>query len=408
MSALAKAELVEISAGETPRPVGQPDRVQFNPTTLRVQISNRTAGGQQAGAQNRQRPGTGEVQVSFDLIFDSADEGGDVLRKTAMVERYVRPRGNRAGEEAPPRVQFTWGSFMVQGVMESANIDIDLFDAAGTPLRAKVAVSIKGQDPRWRYQPAPRPGAGGAAGAAGQAVNAPAPPPGAPGGAGSGKAADKVAQALPGESLAQLAARHGLDPAAWRALAAGIDDPLALRLGQEIALPASLGGGAASGGGAAAQDPARVVAGLGLSAAAEATAGGGATGVPAAGGASTPAASRDPHHAGLALTRQGGVGGALRQAHAGAHRRAANASLVAFGLAPLADAGGQPGDRPWGAGVPLRPRFGSGQPAARRDATLPGWQAETGPRRGEAASPRAPDSTPSGPKPGCGCAGRKR
>ena len=39
--------------------------------------------------------------------------------------------------------------------MESANLDLDLFDANGVPLRAKVSVSIKGQDPRWTYTPAP-------------------------------------------------------------------------------------------------------------------------------------------------------------------------------------------------------------------------------------------------------------
>ena len=98
MSALVKARLAEIGSGE--RPTETPNTsvdVQFNPTTLRVQISNRTAGGTQAGAQARQRPGTGEMQVSFDLIFDTADEGTSeagvsVLDRTATVERFVRPR----------------------------------------------------------------------------------------------------------------------------------------------------------------------------------------------------------------------------------------------------------------------------------------------------------------------------
>src|SRR5262245_14019752 len=76
MTALTKAQLGEITSGDNPTEVaGTLVDVQFNPTTLRVQISNRTAGGQQAGAQARQRPGTGEMQVSFDLVFDTADEG---------------------------------------------------------------------------------------------------------------------------------------------------------------------------------------------------------------------------------------------------------------------------------------------------------------------------------------------
>ena len=161
MTALTKAYLAEITSGDSPTEVGGTKvDVQFNPTTLRVQLSNRTAGGQQAGAQARQRPGTGEMQVSFDLVFDTADEGTttqavSVLDRTKAVERFVRPRSARPGQEAPPRVVFVWSDFQVQGTMESANIDLDLFSAQGVPLRAKVSVSIKGQDPRWAYTPAP-------------------------------------------------------------------------------------------------------------------------------------------------------------------------------------------------------------------------------------------------------------
>jgi LysM repeat protein len=385
MSDLKKAELVEISSGDNPQPQGTPDAVQFNPTSLRVQISNRTAGGQQAGAQARQRPGTGEMTVSFDLVFDTADDGTDVLKKTAIVERYVRPKGNRAGQEAPPRVQFTWGSFLVQGTMDSANLDIDLFSADGTPLRAKVAVSIKGQDPRWSYEPAPTPSPAPNPGAAnsGQAVNSAALPAGAPGGSGQGLAADKVAQAMPGESLAQLAARMGLDPSAWRALAGGVDNPLSLSLGQEITVPNSLGQGAAGGTGAQGSDPARTSADLGLSSGGNGVANGVAN-----------SARRDPQRGGLALTSQGGVAGVLDQTRASDHQTRADASLAGFGLA--ATDTGDSADRPWGAGVPLRPKFGAGLTSTRRDPTQPGWLATP------AAATPAPRAAP-GPKPGCGC-----
>ena len=107
MTALAKARLAEITSTDNPTEVKDSSvPVQFNPTSLRVQIANKTAGGQQAGAQARQRPGTGEMQVSFDLVFDTADEAGeggkavDVLKKTADVERFVRPKSSKPGEEA--------------------------------------------------------------------------------------------------------------------------------------------------------------------------------------------------------------------------------------------------------------------------------------------------------------------
>lgn len=376
MTALLKARLAEITAGDRPTEVPRTSvDVQFNPTSLRVQISNRTAGGAQAGAQARQRPGTGEMSVGFDLVFDTADEdagGGravNVLERTRMVERFVRPRGTQPGQEAPPRVLFEWGGFQVQGTMESANIDLDFFDAQGMPLRAKVAVSIKGQDPRWTYTPAPG-GAGAGAGAPGgpqtprgPGAGAGALAPGAPGTQGLAAAVDRIVQAMPGESLAQLAARAGFDPRAWRALASSVGDPLKLALGQEVALPTHQGSGA-SGQAAQGQDSAATRAALPLTGTAAPVAGaggGGAASQRVAPGAAASAAAANPVRAGQALAAQGGAQGSIAASRAQAHNAAASRSLAAFGITGTASA--EQADRPWGAGVPLRPRLG-GVPAA--------------------------------------------
>lgn len=397
MSALSKAELVEVSSGNNPQPVGTPDAVQFNPTSLRVQISNRTAGGQQAGAQARQRPGTGEMQVSFDLVFDTADDGADVLTKTAIVERYVRPRGNRPGQEAPPRVQFSWGSFLVQGTMESANIDLDLFDAGGTPLRAKVSVTIKGQDPRWTYTPAPT-----AAPAAGNSASS-SLPPGTPGTQGNNQSPDRIVQAIPGESLAQLAARAGFDPSAWRALADGATNPFKLELGQEVPMPASSGKGAASGSGAQGNDHGKTAASLPLVNAGQATASGSGSND---GARNSRYATTDPVRKGQAVTTQGGLQGAIAQVKREAHQQGASTSLNAFGL----DAGNTTDntDRPWGAGVPLRPRFGSSLSGARRDSTQAGWVTQPASPPTASARPKTGQMRGSTPvRTGCGCHSRR-
>lgn len=362
MSALTRAYLAEISAGTSPSEIpGTRVDVQFNPTSLRVQLSNRTAGGRQAGAQARQRPGTGEMQLNFELVFDTADEGNtdqgvSVLERTRSVERFVRPRGSGRGQEAPPRVLFVWGDFQVQGTMESAAIDLDLFDAQGVPLRARVTVAIHGQDPRWTYapeQPSPTrpdatvPGArpAGAAGGPGAPV-APAPVPGTPGTQGGDGSIGRIVQAMPGESLAQLAARAGFEPAAWRALATGLSDPLRLELGQEVVLPAGDGSGWADGGRTQGEDANRALAGLAL--------------VPGAAAPAAAAAPQAPLQRGQALAQRGGLGGAIGQAHQATHQQEAQASLAAFGAAPTA--AGAVAGRPWGAGVPLRPRRG-GLPA---------------------------------------------
>ena len=49
--------------------------------------------------------------MSFDLVFDTADEGTTdgpvpVTTQTQIVEKFVRPQRRHAGRQSPPRVQF--------------------------------------------------------------------------------------------------------------------------------------------------------------------------------------------------------------------------------------------------------------------------------------------------------------
>lgn len=425
MSELRKARLGEIGSGDGPQEGSHWVDVQFNPTSLRVQISNRTAGGQQAGAQARQRPGTGEMQVSFDLVFDTADEGTtdepvDVLKRTASVERFVRPRGTQPGQEAPPRVAFEWGSFQVQGVMESANIDLDFFDASGVPLRAKVSVTIKGQDPRWAYEPDPRLAAGGQGSASGdsgarQAASGPAAlqappggagglPAGAPGTQGAKGPVQQLLQAMPGESLAQLAARAGVSTSAWRALTpsgGGAVGSQGLALGQEVSVPAGLGGGQggglATGRQTAGRDPGRTASQLALT-----------TGTKGAAPSSASAASTPAVQQGQALAALGGVGDAIQQRHDARHQRGAADSLRAFGQAPGATEATD--DRPWGAGVPLRPRLGAASlgVGARGSATFAATGATATTAIASKPVTKAATKATGTAARGCGCRGRRR
>lgn len=346
MGSLSKATLRELAATEGGAPIGDPVSVQFNPTSLRVQLTNKSPGGQQSGSQARQRPGTGEMTVSFDLVFDTADEGTpdapvSVMKKTELIEKYVRPRGNTPSLQTPPRVEFKWGTFLVEGVMESANTDLDHFASDGTPLRAKVAVSIKGQNPAYRYE-AGKEGQPGASDTAAAPPGPHTPAAGAPGTTGGADTPAKIAQAMPGESLPQLAARNGLDPAAWRALAAGIGNPLNLGAGVEIALPATLN-----------LRP----------------------GVTGQAGATLAPGPVDPVRQGQALMRQGGVRGAIDQDRGAAHSFAVGASRSAFGMAPVTTPVVAP--PPYGAGVPLRDLRGDEgeRLPVSPDPTVPRWQA---------------------------------
>lgn len=373
MTSLLKATLQELPATEGAPPIGEPVNVQFNPTTLRVQISNRSAGGQQAGSQARQRPGTGEMAVSFDLIFDTADEGTTdapvpVTRKTMIVEKFVRPRGSAPNEQTPPRVEFKWGTFVVQGVMESANIDLDLFAANGTPLRAKVSVSIKGQNPEYRYDPV-LPAAGANSGNTAAPPRSPnRPAAGSPGTVGGADNPSQVSQAMPGESLQQLAARNGLDPAAWRALAEGIKNPQALLAGEEIPLPSSLNQGAGLGGNSG-RDAQSITSQLPL----------------LSNDTTAKSASGNAVTQGQALSQLGGVQGSIRHLAGTQQRQALLASQSGFGLTQQAattanqSAANQSAHyepRPYGRNAPLRPQRPTDQAApATADPTVPQWQA---------------------------------
>jgi hypothetical protein len=353
MTELAKATLTELNASN--RTVGEALAVQFNPASLRLQLSNRSSGGAQAGSPARQRAGEGSLSLSFDLQFDTADEGTaeapvSVLRKTAPVERFVRPRGNAPGEEAPPRVQFEWGGVKVQGVMESLSLDLDLFAFDGTPLRARCAVQIKGQDPAYTCAPQGA-GAGTGQAALNAALQSMANVQGLMQGAaladalgrnlsGVAKGLDSVTRALSGESLPQLAQRAGLDPKAWRDLAPGAGaNPQSLPAGREVAVPKS-----------GAQPPA-----LGSSI-------GPAVGVALGQMLSSSSRRLAPAEA-AQLTRAGGVGAAQTQLRREAHQGGAKQALAGFGQAATATTATSPRapiavpeDRPFGFGLPLKPR----------------------------------------------------
>lgn len=238
--------------------------VQFNPTTLRLALTNQVEGGQTQGKQVRQHLGASSTTLTLDLIFDTADEGTtdnprSVREKTKKIERFLIAKGEGQQENAPPRIRFTWGDLIVEGVVESLTIDFEHFAANGVPLRAKVPLSIKGQDREKEIKGkddsrAGAPGPGGAAGGLGGSFGAGLGFSagiglsasvgvgfgasvgvgfGASVGVGFGASAS-VGVALGGESAAEFAARVGVDPAAWRGLQIEGNSSLSLSAGVEV------------------------------------------------------------------------------------------------------------------------------------------------------------------------------
>ncbi|WP_250037768.1 CIS tube protein [Paractinoplanes maris] len=334
--------------------------VQINPATLRLQMASTVDFGKDAGRQKVQYQGSTST-LSFDLVFDTADEGTtesplDVRTRTRQLERFVLPAMKKK-KAVPPRVRFTYGSFSVVGVMTVLNQDFDFFARNGVPLRAKCAVTIKEQRPEFDANLA-GPGANKGAGA-----TPPVAPgtPGTPGGPGDSPPPDRSATALAGESAPDLAARMGLDPHDWKGLR-GITDPTALPAGLPVEFSSALSAGG----------------GLGV-----------ATGV-----AAPPAAAVALD--GTALAAAGGLSQVLAGSVAAEASAASRAARLSFGAGP-ATATVTPVDARatgYGFGVPLRPRLpvghtvtaglvsagprtraGAVEPPGTDDPTVAGWLA---------------------------------
>ena len=311
--ALEKAKLIKLGANDAEE---ETILVQFNPASLKLTLSNQTAGGNTPAKADAQYTGKSSTDLAFDLVFDTADEdlgGGkprSVRERTARIEQFVLPQGTGTTRKAPPRVMFVWGGLKIKGTVQQLAIDFDLFAHTGEPLRAKMGVSIKEQDAKYEL---------------GKSEEGDAPPAGrgaaTPGSQGGGDAAaNRTGTALAGESAADFAVRMGLDAGAWRGLSAGLDGTLSLSAGLEIDFDASLSLSAGVGVSVGFQADLGVSleASLGLEASASISAGA---------SFSTSAEAS----AGFALSAAGGVQAAVETVAIASATAAAQASVQAFG-----------------------------------------------------------------------------
>jgi hypothetical protein len=339
MPALTKATLLAVEQKtDTALPGQTAIPVQFNPASLHYTLQSVRDQGATPAQQVQQHLGSGNLTVSMDLHFDTADDGTDVRLKTDEVAKFMRPAP--ASTTSPPRVKFHWGNVVVVGVMASYQQDIDLFSPDGVPLRSKVSISINAQDPGRAADTKPSSGPGAKTGAG---ATAPGSVGGALGtvgfgaglsagaglGAGVGLSAgaslgglslgDRTGIAIGGESAAEFAARMGADATAWRGIAARLDSTISIDAGTEIDfssdLSASAGVGSAvgveSGGTASVEDS------VGL---------GGEAATPARGGAAPGTV------AGLALAAAGGVQAAVAMTEVAASTSAVSDAKKAYGL----------------------------------------------------------------------------
>jgi hypothetical protein len=380
--------------GPNDKPTGDSLLVQFNPQKLHLSYSTSNAPNDGPGHQNVQNAGTGSATLSLDLEFDTADEGTttspvSVRSKTNPFEQLILPdSGNAQDKSKPPKIKFSWGDLVIVGFMEGLNVDFDLFASNGYPLHAKLSFTIKSQDARQELSKVgpgsntapPTPGSPGlgAVGGIGLGLSASL---GASAGlglsAGVGLGASlsagvsiggQTAVAIGGESAAEFAARVGVDPQAWRAIAAGqVDGTLSIQAGAELSFDASFS----------------AAAGMGATSGVEAQLGGS---VGAAFGLSTspPSPTAGQAGPGFALAAAGGLAAALQTVEIVGATSAAASTRRAFD-APMAP---QPPSPATGAPAGVRPPASqglSGIPPATIQAALSSMPA---------ASPARPDAPP--------------
>jgi hypothetical protein len=266
--ALEKARLMEIDADESAKVVGGSEiPVQFNPQSLKLSLANKLEAQDTRGQQTRQYLGKTSTTLSFDLQFDTSDEGTtdapvSVRTRTAAIERFVLPKGDGKQKQKPPKARFVWQDLQIDGIIEDLSIDFDLFASDGTPLRAKMSVTMKEQDAKYQLGKT-GPGANTAAGATVPGASSAGPGSfgaslGISAGIGAGVSlgigasasvglTDSTRAALSGESAAEFAARNGLDPAAWRGVTGSLDSTLSLKGGVDVDFNASISSSAGVG-----------------------------------------------------------------------------------------------------------------------------------------------------------------
>ncbi|MGC5075666.1 hypothetical protein [Agrococcus sp. DT81.2] len=365
--------------------------VQFNPTSLKISRSNNIdKGGSTTNTQKRQAFSAQPATLSFDLEFDTAEEADssgkpkDVREYTRIVRQFTEPTREKP-KDPPPAIRFQWGSFMFQGIVTQLTEDLDYFAPDGTPLRAKVSVTITEQRPEWDAK-AVGSGARDAARAARpeRTSNGGTGAPSAPSGNGPGTPPSpnplSTALAQAGESVQQLLTRLNADPATWRSAMAGLDSPLSLSAGTQVQLGATASASAGLGAVNGVDAGAGLSASAGFSAGAAVTASGGvdagtaraALGIDASASASLGRGGTAEAAAGFVLAEAGGI--ARASARAGADAAfAAQASARASFEVPAVSASAQAHARAsaaadtrsltYGRGVPLRARV-SGDAAA--------------------------------------------
>ena len=194
----------------------------FNPSELSVRRSNFWTGSSLAGqgVPQLRYQGADSGTMALQLTFDTTDTGNSVTTHTGKVMKLMDVDTSLPGTDAstnnarPPYVIFHWGSLhSFKAVATDLDLQFTYFSSDGTPLRARVSLTLKQFAQSDAFGP--------------QNPTSGTPHP------------HRVHRVQPGETLDRISARYYGDSTRWRQIATanGISDPLALRPGSLLSIP---------------------------------------------------------------------------------------------------------------------------------------------------------------------------
>ncbi|HEY7490182.1 MAG TPA: hypothetical protein VIH59_03630 [Candidatus Tectomicrobia bacterium] len=118
--------------------------VHFNPASLEYTITNRLEE-KTSGNRKKQYVTSSTAKLSMELVFDTTYNGEDVRLHTGKVAQFMQPM-SEGQRQVPAVVEFRWGLYKFQGIVEQYKETIDFFAPTGVPLRARISLTLTSQD----------------------------------------------------------------------------------------------------------------------------------------------------------------------------------------------------------------------------------------------------------------------
>lgn len=181
MIAIERGKLIPVSGDNDSPDLDNAIDVQFNPSSLKVSLSNTLKENARNGnSRSAQFVDKSSSNLTIELIFDTTyieapggagqgsgqtasssgsnssskkaiEQGSDVRLETKKIaDTFIKPVEDGKKMKAPKRCLFQWGAFEFLGLVQSFDETLDFFSPEGRPLRA--TVSLKLSEDRYQFR----------------------------------------------------------------------------------------------------------------------------------------------------------------------------------------------------------------------------------------------------------------